>query len=276
MWATLGASEGNGLEEGSQRRTDGIPVSPRWRHLGLQAHYRCVVFVFAILLGCMLAVPVGAQQQPEDPEDDKQIGLWLDQGISTPLSPDKSLDVEFHERFDEGGANLYEYFVQGGIAFRLRPWLTVIPIYRYQRYPANPKIAYENRLQLNLTLSKSWGPWRPNLRTLVEGRFHDDRSASARLRFRPGIDYTLPLRMARPPVLVVSDEFFIVPGDNPFFNGGSAFTQNRFQVGLRSPVTDSFSIRPYFLWQSVNLPTGWDTNEIVGISLTFKVPRKSR
>ena len=121
MWATLGASEGNGLEEGSQRRTDGIPVSPRWRHLGLQAHYRCVVFVFAILLGCMLAVPVGAQQQPEDPEDDKQIGLWLDQGISTPLSPDKSLDVEFHERFDEGGANLYEYFVQGGIAFRLRP-----------------------------------------------------------------------------------------------------------------------------------------------------------
>jgi hypothetical protein len=74
----------------------------------------------------------------------------------------------------------------------------------------------------------------------------------------------------------VSNEFFIVPGDNPFANGGSAFTQNRSQVGLRAPVTDSFSIRPYFLWQSVNLPTGWDTNEIVGISLAFKVPRKSR
>jgi hypothetical protein len=24
----------------------------------------------------------------------------------------------------------------------------------------------------------------------------------------------------------------------------------------------------------VNLPTGWDTNEIIGISLGFKVPRK--
>ena len=28
--------------------------------------------------------------------------------------------------------------------------------------------------------------------------------------------------------------------------------------------------------QSVNLPTGWDTNEIVGISLAFKVPRKAK
>ena len=264
------------MEDGSQRRTDDVPLKPRWHHLGLQALYRGVVFVFAVLLGCVLVVPARAQQQPEDPEDDKQIGLWLDQGVSTPLSSNKSLDVEFHERFDEGGANLYEYFVQGGVAFRLRPWLTVIPIYRYQRYPGNPNFSYENRLQLNLTLSKSWGPWRPNLRTLVEGRFPEDRSASGRLRFRPGIDYTLPFRMARPPVLVVSDEFFLVPGDNPFANGGSAFTQNRFQVGVRSPVTDSFSTRTYFLWQSVNLPTGWETNEIVGISLSFKVPRKTR
>jgi hypothetical protein len=243
--------------------------------VGLPA-LRRVVFVLAVLWICVLVVPAQAQQQPEDPEDDKKIGLWLDQGISTPLTDSKSLDVEIHERFDEGGANLYEYFVQGGIAFRLRPWFTLIPIYRYQRYPGNSAISYENRLLLNLTLSKSWGPWRPNLRTLVEGRFPDDREASARLRFRPGIEYTLPVRATRPPVVVVNNEFFLVPWNNPFANGGSAFTQNRGQVGLRVPVTDSFSVRPYFLWQSANLPTGWDTNRIVGISLAFKVPRKVR
>jgi hypothetical protein len=93
------------------------------------------------------------QQAPEDPEDEKQVGLWLDQGISADLSVNKSLDVEFHERFDEGASNLFEYFFQGGVAFRLRPWITVIPIYRYQRFPGNPTIAYENRVQLNLTLS---------------------------------------------------------------------------------------------------------------------------
>ena len=238
---------------------------------------RRVVVLLTVICFCVLIVPARAQQQqpPEDPENEKQIGLWLDQGISMGLATNKSLEVELHERFDEGASNLYEYFVQGGLAFRLRPWLTVIPIYRYQRYPGNPAIAYENRVQLNITLSTLRGPWRPNLRTLIEGRFPDNRIASARLRFRPGIDYTLPLRMKRRPVLVVSNEFFIVPGTNSFAAGGS-FTQNRFQVGVRLPMTDSFSIRPYYLLQSVNLPNGWETNEIVGISMSIKVFSKSK
>jgi hypothetical protein len=232
--------------------------------------------VFAVIGCCILALPGRAQQQqePGDPENEKQIGLWLDQGISAGLSANKSLEVEFHERFDEGASNLYEYFVQGGVAFRLRPWFTAIPIYRYLRFPNNPTIAYENRLQLNLTPSTSRGPWRYNLRTIIEGRFPDDRPASARLRFRPGVEYSLPLRLMRPSVLVVNNEFFIVPGNNPFANGGSSYTQNRFQVGIRFPIADSFSVRPYYLLQSVNLPAGWDTNEIVGISLAFKVPLK--
>jgi len=239
---------------------------------------RHIVCVIAMLCSCVLSVPVRAQQQeePEDPENEKQIGLWLDQGISTGLSSNKSLDVEFYERFDEGASNLFEYFVQGGLAFRLRPWFTLIPIYRYQRFPGNPTIAYESRVQLNLTLSTARGPWRPTLRTLIEGRFVDNRPASARLRFRPGVEYTLPLRKALPPVLVVNNEFFIVAGYNPFANGGSSYTQNRFQVGVRLPIADSFSVRPYYLLQSVNLPSGWDTNEIFGISLAFRVPRKSK
>jgi hypothetical protein len=236
-----------------------------------------IPFATAALCCCLLTAAASAQQQePEDPENEKQFGLWLDQGISTGLSANKSLDLEFHERFDEGGSNLYEYFVQGGVAFRVRPWITLIPIYRYQRFPGNPNINYENRLQFNVTLSTSHGPWRPTLRTLIEGRFVDNQSASARLRFRPGVDYTLPLRVARPPVLVVSNEFFIVPGYNPFANGGSSYTQNRFQVGVRLPIADSFSVRPYYLLQSVNLPSGWDTNEIFGISLALRIPGRTK
>jgi hypothetical protein len=225
---------------------------------------------------CVLALTAMAQQQPapEDPEDDKRLGLWLDQGISAGLSAKESLELEFHERFDEGASNLYEYFVQGGVAFRLRPWLMILPIYRYQRYPVSAT-AYENRILLNFTVSRSQGSWRPNLRTLIEGRFPDNRSASARLRFRPGIDYVLPLRTARRPALVVNNEFFLVPWDNPYANSGS-YTQNRFQAGVRLPVTGSVTVRPYYLLQSVNLPAGWDTNEIIGISLAYKTLRKSK
>jgi Protein of unknown function (DUF2490) len=81
--------------------------------------------------------------------------------------------------------------------------------------------------------------------------------------------------MKRRPMLVVSNEFFVVPGTNSFAAGGS-FTQNRFQVGVRLPITDSFSIRPYYLLQSVNLPTGWETNEIIGISLAAKLFNKNK
>jgi hypothetical protein len=233
------------------------------------------VWAFAVICSCALAVPARAQQQPEDPEDEKQFGLWLDQGISTGLAPNKSLEVEFHERFDKKARDLFDYFVQGGVSFRVRPWFTVLPIYRYERYPLNPTTTYENRLILNLTLSTSRGLWSPNLRTLIEGRFPENISASARLRFRPGIDYTLPLRGTWRPVLVANNEFFIVPWSNPYANGGT-YTQNRFQVGVRLPVTTFLTIRPYFMLQSVNLPAGWDTNEIIGISLTAKVRNKKR
>lgn len=236
-----------------------------------------LTLVLALIGSCLLAAPARAQQQtePEDPEDEKQIGLWLDQGISAPLSANKSVEIEFHERFDEGASNLFEYFVQGGLAFRPRSWLIVIPIYRYQRFPGNPTIAYENRLQLNLTPSIARGRLRYSIRTLIEGRFPDDRPPSARLRFRPGVEYTLPVRMTWPPAVVINNEFFLVPWSNSFASGGS-YTQNRFQVGVRLPVGDQFAIRPYYMLQSVNQPVGWDTNEIVGISLAFKFPRKSK
>jgi len=227
-----------------------------------------------LALFCVLPIAARAQQQlPEDPEDDKRFGLWLDQGVSAALWTNKSLEVEFHERFDEGAENLYEYFVQGGIAFRPRPWFMVLPIYRYQRYPVSAT-AYENRILLNFTLSRPQGTWRPNFRTLIEGRFPDNRSSSARPRFRPGIDYVLPLRTAWRPVLVVNNEFFLVPWENPYANGGS-YTQNRFQIGVRLPITGSLAVRPYYLLQSVNLPLGWDTNEILGISLAYRISRKT-
>ncbi len=237
---------------------------------------QCTVLALAALCSSVLAAAQMQQPKPEDPEDEKRIGLWFDQGISAALSGNRSLEVEFYDRFDDGASNLFEYFVQAGVALRPRSWLTLIPVYRYQRFPGNPAIAYENRLQFNTTLSTARGPWRYSLRTLIEGRFPDDREASARFRFRPGVDYTVALRTKWRPTVVVNNEFFIVPWSNPFANGGSSYTQNRFQIGARLPISDLLSARPYYMLQSVNLPTGWDVNEIVGISLALKIPRKAR
>ena len=69
---------------------------------------RWMLFVVTLLCSCVLSVSAGAQQLPEDPEDEKQVGLWLDQGASIGLSANRSFEVETYERFDEGGANLFE------------------------------------------------------------------------------------------------------------------------------------------------------------------------
>jgi hypothetical protein len=233
------------------------------------------VFALALLGYCLLVAPVLAQQQDQDPEVEKQTGLWLDQGISADLTRNRSVELEFHQRFDEGASNLFEYFGQGGIAFRLRPWVMVLPSYRYQRYPGDSSTSYENRLILNFTFAKTQGQWRPNLRVLTEGRFPENRVASGRFRFRPGIDYVLPLRVKRAPVLVTTNEFFLVPGTNSFSSGGS-FTQNRFQVGIRVPITNFFAVRPYYMLQSANRTTGWETTQVLGFSLTLKAVDKSK
>ena len=225
-----------------------------------------------MLCCCLPAIPVLAQPilPQQDPENERRLGLWLDEAISVSLSPTKSLEFEFHQRFDEGASNLFEYFFQGGPGFRPRPWLLVIPIYRYQRYPGDSYTPYEQRLLLNITLSATRGRLRPILRTLTEGRFPANRIASARIRLRPGIEYTLPLRVTHRPVVVVNNEFFIVLGANSFA-AGSNFTQNRFQAGIRLPITESVSIRPYYMRQSVHPPTGWDGNGVLGISLALKL-----
>jgi hypothetical protein len=226
---------------------------------------------FAVLCGCLLSIPAIAQPllPQQDPDDDRKLGLWIDQAISIGLSENRSLEFAFHQRFDEGGTNLSVYSFTGGMEFRARPWLAILLAYRYARYPGDATTSYENRLMLAVTMTARRGRWRPTLRTLIEGRFPQNRIASARVRLRPGFEYTLPLRVTRPPVVVVNNEFFIVVGANSFANG-SNFTQNRFQAGIRLPITDSFAIRPYYMVQSVHLSRRWDGNGVIGLSFAFK------
>src|SRR5690242_11323004 len=89
--------------------------------------------VFGLLWCCLAALPAAAQPltPQDDPENERRFGLWLDQALSIGLSKKTSLEFEFHQRFDEGGTSLFEYFFQGGPGFRPKPWLLVIPIYRY-------------------------------------------------------------------------------------------------------------------------------------------------
>jgi hypothetical protein len=232
-----------------------------------------------LLCCCLSAIPARAQPilPDQDPENDRRLGAWYDETLSIGLSSNRSLEFAFHQRFDEGGTNLFVYFFTGGMEFRPRSWLAILPAYRYMRYPDDRTTSFENRLMLTITTAPRRGVslvgkrdrFRPVLRTRFEGRFPENRIASARIRFRPGVEYTLPLPMKRQPVAVINNEFFIVPGRNSFSSGGS-YTQNRFQAGVRFPITEFFSARLYYMLQSVHPPRGWDGNGVIGLSLGFR------
>ena len=82
---------------------------PRFRWSAFRLQW---LVLLGITICSIIVAPARAQQQqpPEDPEDDKRLGLWLDQGISSGLTPSKSLETEFHERYDEVISSFYEYF----------------------------------------------------------------------------------------------------------------------------------------------------------------------
>jgi len=49
----------------------------------LGSQHRRILLALALLSALAMTLPARAQQQPpEDPEDEKQVGLWLDQTIS--------------------------------------------------------------------------------------------------------------------------------------------------------------------------------------------------
>ena len=41
------------------------------------------------------------------------------------------------------------------------------------------------------------------------------------------------------------------------------------------PITDSVAVRPYYMLQLVNLSGGWEGNNIIGLSLTYKLRKIS-
>ena len=76
---------------------------------------RCVLFVVTVLFCNGLAVPARAQQQqaPEDPEDEKQVGLWLDQGISADLSSDKVAGIRIPPTLRRGSIEPFRVLLPG-------------------------------------------------------------------------------------------------------------------------------------------------------------------
>lgn len=211
---------------------------------------------FFIVCLALFAWPAPAQDWDQE--------VWLDQRFSFSLSPKTFLRLRFLQGADENVSHLFDAYFELDMGFHVRPWLTLMPGFRYDRLDAfGQNSRFENRPQFALVLHTRAGRWRPNLRFLFEGRFLQGEPGFLRFLPQPGVEYTLSTYQDRPLVLYLTNEF-------AFDSRSNRFSRNRFQVGISLPATPHFSLIPYYMIESSRLPAVWDHDNIWGLSLWWR------
>jgi hypothetical protein len=212
----------------------------------------------ALLVGLILLSPIHTRAQGVDNE------LWLDQILALRLSPKTSLQLRLTERADQGASHLFQMYGQVGVAIQAKPWLVIAPLFRHDRHdPFDPDARYENRPLLDVTVRRPQGALQPILRTRFEGRFIEGQDGFLSIRIRPGLVYTLPLKSRLRPGLLVDDEFF-------YDTRADTLNRNRLRAGVLLRVNEHFSLRPYYMLESIRLPGLWDDDNIWGLSLFWR------
>lgn len=190
--------------------------------------------------------------------------LWLTETFSFGLSPKTRLDFRLEQRVNENVSNLLQAFVETGISFQARPWLNLVPGFRFVRHePFKTEARFENRPQLDVLMHRRWSSWRAELRTRFEGRFIEGESGSLRIRVRPGIQYTLPVRKGNPPAILIDNDLFFDPQ-------GGGYNRNRLRVGVSLPISSRLSWTPYYMVESNRLPALWDHDNIWGLVFSWR------
>jgi hypothetical protein len=212
----------------------------------------------ALLVGLILLSPIHTRAQGVDNE------LWLDQILALRLSPKTSLQLRLTERADQGASHLFQMYGQVGVAIQAKPWLVIAPLFRHDRHdPFDPDARYENRPLLDVTARRPQGALQPILRARFEGRFIEGQDGFLSIRIRPGLVYTLPLKSRLRPGLLVDDEFF-------YDTRADTLNRNRLRAGVLLRVNEHFSLRPYYMLESIRLPGLWDDDNIWGLSLFWR------
>jgi hypothetical protein len=212
----------------------------------------------ASLAALILLSSVHAYSQGVDNE------LWLDQNLSVSFSPRTSLQIKFAERANQGASDLFQVYGQVGVAFQVKPWLAVAPVFRHDRHdPFDPNARYENRPLLDITARRPKGALRPILRTRFEGRFFEGQDGFLSIRLRPGFDYAPPVKSRLRPGLLLDNEIF-------YDARADTLNCNRLRAGITFRVNQHFSLLPYYMLESIRLPGLWDHDSIWGLSLFWR------
>ena len=201
--------------------------------------------------------PAGAIGQDSDQE------MWLDQAFTFRLNRKTSLRLLAFERFDKNITDLFISDIQVGVGYQALPWLAVTPSYGHAwNNTSNANASYENRTAAEIIVGTIVNRWRPVVRTHLEGKYLKDQRGFFRLRLRPGIQYALRPSSRFAPAFMVENEFI-------FDNRALHYKRNRIRAGVPFRAAEHLSLTPYFMVESTKLPTLWDHDKILGLTMSW-------
>lgn len=166
------------------------------------------------------------------------------------------------------------YGIRGGAHYFLKPKFRLTPTlgywYNFEVPEINQKAQWEIRPSLDAQIFQVFGRFTLFNRLRYEGRFIKElesniHSHQSRLRYMPKIFMAINGKVIRERTFyaILSDEIFIIPGDEVFIN------QNRFTMGFGYCFTNNFTLETTWMKRLTNSKNQADvTNDVVSISCT--------
>jgi len=107
--------------------------------------------------------------------------VWQEAYLYSDIGKRFTFGVLMNNLYSSNWGN-YDWFVEGGIKYKINKWLKVEGLYRQEYYKIGSVWTYENRPMLRLSGSKSFGIWKVRNRQRFEMRFFE--YGPSRFRYR--------------------------------------------------------------------------------------------
>lgn len=228
--------------------------------------------LFLLLLAVFSCISTVLSQTSETDNLDNQ--FWNETQLVFPLvkkedesgeTIDKlSLFVNGNLRFGRNISRLTDRRIGFGFDYQLNKYVFFTPSYIYiAQKSAAGATEYESRLRFAVNLENSWKKFSVDDRNLVEYRFRNSRSDSARYRNR--LRFRFPIKKDK-------KEFFVPFAANEIYYDfqEKTFTRNELSVGVSRKLNSSITADFFYLLR-INKSDSPKQLNVFGVNLTIEI-----
>ncbi|WP_439185407.1 DUF2490 domain-containing protein [Carboxylicivirga taeanensis] len=146
------------------------------------------IILFLLILFTFSVNPVVARDDAEEVIDE----YWQELYAYASFNKKLILGLLFNDLYSVQKGN-YDWFIEGGIKYRVNSWLTAEALFRQEYYKQGALWTYESRPMLRFSGSKALGMWKLRNRQRFEMRFFE--RSPTRFRYRTDVKVLPHLRM---------------------------------------------------------------------------------